>query len=588
LLVRRALDRPRPAPEPAGDDPKEASFSRLFEVPPETGSLPSTQALDLLVRTLAAQGVEPPAVAAAARDAMEVQLRGLDPGGEVRETLATTLESVEAWEGALELRRLQQALGEGAAEPYLAEFGIHLLMGDVDGARETVWRCLATTPGTAVLLARFADRARRGLELDLSAELFALSLRLDPGNRILALAGAEPLLLLGREEDAEALLERYAEQGTPERVEAAGLAFRADRFALADRLLSGSQAPSALLEKARNRIRAGEADTGWRLLEEAIRSGAHPARAARSLLVGLLEAPRPDLLLVANLLARTQDPVKTPSVGRFWEGVLLLDRGNIAPALEAFLAGLRGTSARLELGLAMMRALLRRGEAAAAETFAARAFAGFRTAAVGTEIARAVGETLHSGLVPPEKVEGVAAAGLRAAEATLARGPADTWVLTHAAEVRFAAGRIDEAVAFYDAALRDLPGDASLANNLAYLLALAGRDVERGLALVEGAIRKEPGSNVFYLDTRGWLRYRQGRLAEAEADVRSSLRRGDFTSTGSAAEGLFHLGVLRREQGDPEAATRAFSLASVNDPHGVYGGRARQELEALGVDPYHR
>jgi len=136
--------------------------------------------------------------------------------------------------------------------------------------------------------------------------------------------------------------------------------------------------------------------------------------------------------------------------------------------------------------------------------------------------------------------------------------------------------------------MADLPGDSGMENNLAYLFALTGRETERGLALVKAAIRREPGHNIFYLDTLGWLQYGQGRLEDAERNIRAALLRADFTSPGGLAEALYHLGIVQKDQGRLEEAKEAFHRASVNDRWGLYGNKARTELEKLGVDPYHR
>lgn len=72
---------------------------------------------------------------------------------------------------------------------------------------------------------------------------------------------------------------------------------------------------------------------------------------------------------------------------------------------------------------------------------------------------------------------------------------------------------------------RRSPGDRELAdpyNGRAYARALAGLEVEAGLKDVERAI-KSYGSHPAYLDTRGYLYYRQGRFEAARADLDSAV-----------------------------------------------------------------
>ncbi|WP_162010069.1 tetratricopeptide repeat protein [Pelodictyon luteolum] len=58
------------------------------------------------------------------------------------------------------------------------------------------------------------------------------------------------------------------------------------------------------------------------------------------------------------------------------------------------------------------------------------------------------------------------------------------------------------------------PGNALVLNNLAYSLTIVGSDLKRARQLAEAAVAKEPDSGV-YLDTLGWILYRQGELKEA-------------------------------------------------------------------------
>ncbi len=595
LLLRQALLRARQREGATHSGPKADVFSQITAeaAAPQDSEL-TNRLMVFLVKAMAAAGASPDAIQVSARAALRIQVDG--GGGisqESRLLLASALEEAEIWDAALSEWGLQEALGEGGAAPYLREFRIHLVRGDEDAARATLWRCVATTPGTTGLLTRFAEQARRVLALELSVELYALALRIDEGNNSLAFAAAEPLLLLGRDDEAGALLERYAGDGGPgsirnQRLEAAALAYRYNRFALATSLMEGVDSAAGWLERARNALRAGDDAQGWRAFEESARRAPSEALAARALLATLLEAPAPAPKLIENLLARAQDATESPSVNRYWEGVLLLQRSRWDAAVRSFEAGLEGTRARFGLGLSMVKQLLARGRVQEAEAFTRTAFSGFKATAVHTEVAKAIAEALHAGQIPPEHVAAVAELGVRVARTALSADPADTWVLTQLAEVQFAAGRIDDAVKTYDEALRDLPGDSGVENNQAYLLALTGRQTERGLALVQAAIRREPSHNIFYLDTLGWLQYGQGRLEEAEKNIRAALVRADFSTPGALAEALYHLGVVQRDRGHLEDAKAAFERASVNDPAGNYGRRSRRELEKLGVDPYHR
>jgi tetratricopeptide (TPR) repeat protein len=78
-------------------------------------------------------------------------------------------------------------------------------------------------------------------------------------------------------------------------------------------------------------------------------------------------------------------------------------------------------------------------------------------------------------------------------------------------------GRHDEAIDVYESGVTALPGARTLANNLAMLLVTRRTDeasLERANALIAVLARSDDAAE---LDTIGWVHYRSGRLAEAEA-----------------------------------------------------------------------
>jgi tetratricopeptide (TPR) repeat protein len=83
-------------------------------------------------------------------------------------------------------------------------------------------------------------------------------------------------------------------------------------------------------------------------------------------------------------------------------------------------------------------------------------------------------------------------------------------------------GRDDEAMEMYDLAIRYGGGDAKVYNNLGYILVDKGIEMQRGIALLEKAVKKRP-KNYEFLDSLGWGYYKQGRLEEARKMLRKSL-----------------------------------------------------------------
>lgn len=117
------------------------------------------------------------------------------------------------------------------------------------------------------------------------------------------------------------------------------------------------------------------------------------------------------------------------------------------------------------------------------------------------------------------------------------------------------AGRSERSHAIYrDAIARTQlldPFGSSLStyrNNLAYSFSTTGRNIEEGIDLVRLAIVTSGSRSASFIDTLGWLYYRQGNYAAAEAEIRKALR-----ATRSEPAGLVeiyeHLAELRRLQG---------------------------------------
>jgi len=88
----------------------------------------------------------------------------------------------------------------------------------------------------------------------------------------------------------------------------------------------------------------------------------------------------------------------------------------------------------------------------------------------------------------------------------------------------------------YDVILQNNPDDIVAMNNYAYSLAVRGERLDVALAMVEKALDKD-SENASYLDTKGWILYRQNNYKEALRYVQKALEIGKDN-----AEVLEHLG----------------------------------------------
>ncbi len=72
------------------------------------------------------------------------------------------------------------------------------------------------------------------------------------------------------------------------------------------------------------------------------------------------------------------------------------------------------------------------------------------------------------------------------------------------------------------------PGNATLQNNLGYLILERGGDLEEASRLIQAALAKDP-ENSSTLDSWGWALYKQGRFPEAEAALRKAAAKSPYS-----------------------------------------------------------
>lgn len=121
-------------------------------------------------------------------------------------------------------------------------------------------------------------------------------------------------------------------------------------------------------------------------------------------------------------------------------------------------------------------------------------------------------------------------------------------------------GRRDSAFAEFRRIVRDAPDDPVAANYLAYMLAEDGIDIPYADSLVGRAIATDT-LNPAYLDTRAWIRHRQGRDAEALADVDRAIAQGEDDPVV-----LEHRAVLLQRLGRADDAREAWETLLAKCP----------------------
>jgi tetratricopeptide (TPR) repeat protein len=103
--------------------------------------------------------------------------------------------------------------------------------------------------------------------------------------------------------------------------------------------------------------------------------------------------------------------------------------------------------------------------------------------------------------------------------------------------VWFLLGAISERQKFFDRAEEQFkkalsvnPKNASVLNYYGYMLGDLGQRLEEASSLVQRALKEEP-FNGAYLDSMGWIYYKQNRLDEAEATLHKALERDGHDPT---------------------------------------------------------
>jgi tetratricopeptide (TPR) repeat protein len=138
------------------------------------------------------------------------------------------------------------------------------------------------------------------------------------------------------------------------------------------------------------------------------------------------------------------------------------------------------------------------------------------------------------------------------------------------------AGRIDEAAAIFERCIAKYPDAHAVRNYLAYMWAEKAIHLDEALAHIQAALKIEP-DNGAYVDTLGWIYYRQKRYPEALEQIRraNDLIRDDATICDHLGD--VHAAMNRRDQ-----AVRFWkeSLRLKSDSPDVI-----RKLRDAGIDP---
>lgn len=167
---------------------------------------------------------------------------------------------------------------------------------------------------------------------------------------------------------------------------------------------------------------------------------------------------------------------------------------------------------------------------------------------------------------------------LKSAESLIALEPNNASHHFTIATIHDRIGDTDSAVVALERSLEIRPRDPETLNYLAYTLAVQNVRLPQAKEMVERALSFEP-KNGYYVDTLGWILYRQGDLQEAEV----KLQRANLLAPHDSVI-MEHLGIVLKELGRISESRKVFldALKFVGESQDEeVEQRIQDELEAL-------
>jgi Flp pilus assembly protein TadD len=135
--------------------------------------------------------------------------------------------------------------------------------------------------------------------------------------------------------------------------------------------------------------------------------------------------------------------------------------------------------------------------------------------------------------------------------------------------------REDEAIAEYERALELAPRFAPAANNLAYLYAERGKNIDVALSLAQTAMEQLP-NDPGVADTLGWIYYKKGAYLKAIGLLRDSAEK-----LPENAAVRYHLGMAYYRNGDRDNAKRELTKSLRMDADAPWASEAKHTLAEL-------
>ena len=368
------------------------------------------------------------------------------------------------------------------------------------------------------------------------------------------------------------------------------------RKAFTDALARDSKAITAQLELSRICLMTGDAVWAQKYAEQALRA-APQLPAAREAVVRAALA-RGDVQAAAPPLAALRRDLPGDPKFLYLEGELRMHEGRRPEARQAYVKALALEPRSLATAEALIRLDLSDGNVSAARTRVEQMMSNSpknstaillaaRTYATSNDFVRA--ETLlrqaidldparsdaYGTLANLYLFQGKLDAALKEFQDAAKHDPKSVGPPTMIATVLLRQGRRAEAKAAYRQALANDREAAVAANNLAFLYAEDGENLDEALRFAEIAKRRMPAA-ADPRDTLGWVYYHRGMPTYAISELRDATAKEPRN-----ASFQYHLGLAYVKGGDAKMARETLDRALALDPKSPLAAEARSALASL-------
>jgi len=153
--------------------------------------------------------------------------------------------------------------------------------------------------------------------------------------------------------------------------------------------------------------------------------------------------------------------------------------------------------------------------------------------------------------------------------------PSDTKPLLQLGLLMDGTGRREQAKPIYEQILKIEPDHAVALNNLAYIKAEEGVDLDEALTMAQRARQKMPNSN-FVKDTLGWIYIKKNLSADAVRVFKDLVQEEPANP-----QFHYHYGMALLQKGDKPLAKKELEAAIRNNPSKDEAGKIRQLLSSM-------